>query len=126
MPGRKLTDRRERTYESNSLGSQCLLLASSGIEPEIVERASALAVVSDMVLPVAQVEELLAMKVLAAADDRPQDTMDFQNLVLFNPDYVQATVYDNLRLVEARGYASSQDLLAKYRQMHQCAAGRKV
>jgi hypothetical protein len=94
-----------------------LLLASSGIEPEVVERASPLLIHSDLTLPVACVEDLLALKVLSATERRPQDTMDFQNLVLFNPQYDDASVRAALGLIATRAYDRGQDLQAKYRQM---------
>lgn len=94
-----------------------LLLASSGIEPEVVERASPLLVHADLTVPVACVEDLLALKVLSATDSRPQDAMDFQNLVLFNEDYDDASVRAALALIAERAYDRGQDLQAKYGQM---------
>lgn len=70
-----------------------------------------------LVLHVARVEELLALKVLASADDRPQDAMDFINLVQFNPTFDEEAVLESLRLIEARGYHRGQRLQAKYRGM---------
>jgi predicted nucleotidyltransferase len=94
-----------------------LLLASSGIEPEVVEHARPLLIQSDTTLPVACVEDLVALKVLSAADDRPQDAMDLQNLVLFNPQYDEDAVRAALELIQTRGYARGQDLVAKYEWM---------
>jgi hypothetical protein len=61
--------------------------------------------------------KLLALKVLSATERRPQDTMDFQNLVLFNPQYDDASVRAALGLIATRAYDRGQDLQAKYRQM---------
>jgi len=94
-----------------------LLLASSGIEAEVVEHAERVAVLPGLVLPVARVEELLALKVLTSAEDRPQDVMDFRNLVQFNPAYDEAAVLQALGLIEARGYHRDQGLQEKYRRM---------
>ena len=63
-----------------------LLTASSGIEEEIVSRATAVAIEGVGSVPVAQVEELLAMKVLSMEERRPQDRMDALKLLEINPD----------------------------------------
>ncbi len=58
-----------------------LLFASSGVEPEIVAGALRLEVVPDLILPVAQIGDLIVLKLLASSKDRPQDQMDLVNLV---------------------------------------------
>ncbi len=58
-----------------------LLFASSGIEPEIVAGAGPVEIAFGLVVPVAQVWHLLAMKVLSRDDlRRPQDLIDLRNL----------------------------------------------
>ncbi len=58
-----------------------LLFASSGVEPEIVEGAEPLEVFPEVVLRVASVGDLIALKVLARDDrHRPQDGADLRAL----------------------------------------------
>jgi hypothetical protein len=91
-----------------------LLFASSGIEPEIVERAGkvALAAVGGE-LPIARAEELLAMKVLSMTDQRLQDRLDAQRLLACNPQLDLAITRANLELIQKRGFHREQDLEQK-------------
>ncbi|MEX2620809.1 MAG: hypothetical protein WD250_11395 [Egibacteraceae bacterium] len=50
-----------------------LLFASSGVEPEIVAEAEALTVFADVTVGVVRTGRLLALKLLARADNRPID-----------------------------------------------------
>ena len=88
-----------------------LLMASSGIEAEIAETASAVTLGAESV-PVAQAGDLLAMKILSMCEARLQDRIDAQNLIaMATLDLDQ--VRDRLRLITLRGYHRDQDLLAK-------------
>ncbi len=59
-----------------------LLFASSGIESEIVARATTTEVFPGVWVPVASLGDLIAMKVLARDDDRrPQDRLDLKALL---------------------------------------------
>ena len=58
-----------------------LLFASSGIEAEVCRVAERIEVVPGLVVPVAQSGHLVAMKLLALASDRPQDSVDLHALV---------------------------------------------
>ena len=88
-----------------------LLMASSGIEGEIAETASPVALGAETV-PVAQAGDLLAMKILSMREARLQDRIDAQNLIaMATLDLDQ--VRDRLRLITLRGYDRDQDLLAK-------------
>jgi hypothetical protein len=90
-----------------------LLMASSGIEAEIVARASAVAIEGVGDVPVAQPEELLAMKVLSMDDRRLQDRIDAVTLLEVNREMDLQRVRANLRLIEERGFHRKQDLAAK-------------
>jgi Nucleotidyl transferase AbiEii toxin, Type IV TA system len=90
-----------------------LLFASSGIEPEIVERAENLELPEVGTIAVARAEELLAMKLLSMTPKRLQDRIDAQNLIRFHPDLDLEAVRDNLRLITARGYHRDRDLAAR-------------
>jgi hypothetical protein len=90
-----------------------LLTASAGIETEIVERATLVAIEDIGPVPVAQAEELLAMKVLSMDARRLQDRIDAIRLLEVNPDLDLPRVRDDLRLIETRGFGRRQDLGAK-------------
>jgi predicted nucleotidyltransferase len=90
-----------------------LLMASSGIEPEIVARATTVAIEGVGDVPVAQPEELLAMKVLSMDERRLQDRIDAVMLLEVNREIDLARVRMNLRLIEERGFHRKQDLAAK-------------
>lgn len=88
-----------------------LLLASSGIEPEIVAAAERLEVVPGLELPVASAAHLVVTKLLARDDaSRPQDAADLLALrqVVAQDDIEH--VRRAIALVESRGYARGRDL----------------
>jgi hypothetical protein len=90
-----------------------LLFASTGIEAEIVARATPIDFGSAGRVPVASAEELLAMKVLSMTDTRLQDRIDAQHLLQFTPQLDLSVVREHLRRITTRGYAREQDLEAK-------------
>jgi hypothetical protein len=90
-----------------------LLTASSGIEGEIVDRATPVVVEGIGPVPVAQAEELLAMKVLSMDARRLQDRIDAIRLLEVNPGLDVQRVREDLRLIETRGFGRRQDLAAK-------------
>jgi len=90
-----------------------LLFASSGIEAEIVDRATSIDFGGAGSVPVANAEELLAMKVLSMTDTRLQDRIDAQHLVQLTPKLDMSRVRDHLARITDRGYARGQDLEAK-------------
>jgi nucleotidyltransferase AbiEii toxin of type IV toxin-antitoxin system len=90
-----------------------LLTASSGIEGEIVDRATPVVVEGIGPVPVAQAEELLAMKVLSMDSRRLQDRIDAIRLLEVNPGLDVQRVREDLRLIETRGFGRRQDLAAK-------------
>lgn len=91
-----------------------LLFASSGIEPEIVERATQISVVPGLVLPVASIGDLIAMKLLARDDRlRPADADDLRALrdVATDEDWSVARLA--VTLIESRGFARRRDLVER-------------
>lgn len=90
-----------------------LLVASSGIEREIVEAASAVALPEVGEIPIARAEDLLATKILSMSAQRPQDRMDARGLLLANPALDLALTRDRLRLIRDRGFDRGEDLEAK-------------
>jgi len=89
-----------------------LIAASSGIEEEIVTRATDVKL-GGGVIPVARPEELLAMKVLSMTDRRLQDRIDASSLLALNEHLDLHEVRANLAEILARGYSRDQDLEAK-------------
>lgn len=90
-----------------------LLFASSGIESEIVDRATKISVVPGLLLPVATVGDLIAMKLLARDDRRrPTDADDLRALreVATGDDWQVAR--RAVELIELRGFARGRDLVA--------------
>jgi hypothetical protein len=90
-----------------------LLFASSGIEAEIVDRATPVDFEGAGSVPVANAEELLAMKILSMTDTRLQDRIDAQHLLQFTPKLDISRVREHLARITDRGYAREQDLEAK-------------
>ncbi len=88
-----------------------LLLASSGVEPDIVAAARPMAVVDRLVVPVARVGHLVAMKLLARDDrGRPQDADDLMNLrPLLDPSEVRLA-RGAIARIEALGTHRGRDL----------------
>ncbi|MCB9585785.1 MAG: nucleotidyl transferase AbiEii/AbiGii toxin family protein [Polyangiaceae bacterium] len=89
-----------------------LIFASCGIEAEVVNAASMFDYPGVGAIPVAESEELLAMKVLSMTDQRLQDRIDARNLLLCN-EVDLARVRQRLREIEQRGYDRDQDLSEK-------------
>jgi predicted nucleotidyltransferase len=88
-----------------------LLLASSGIETEICASAEPLAVFPDVVVPVARVHHLIALKVLARDDrSRPQDAADLRQLIRTCQEGDLALAGESVRLIERRGFNRARDL----------------
>jgi predicted nucleotidyltransferase len=94
-----------------------LLFASSGIEPELVDAADAMEILPGIVLPVAKVGHLIALKVLSAVPSRPQDVADLRALA----GVASATDLDlakqALALIEARGFARGKRLLVEFERL---------
>jgi hypothetical protein len=90
-----------------------VLFASSGIEPEVAAAAEPIDVFPDLLVPVAQVGHLIAMKLLAQDDrTRPQDRIDLHALfgVLDGDELERARAA--VRLIEARGFNRGRNLAA--------------
>lgn len=89
-----------------------LIFASSGIEPELVEGADALEIFPGVVVPVASVAHLIALKVLARDDrSRPQDRVDLRQLldVAGSEDLERARAA--LRRIHELGFHRNRDLI---------------
>ncbi|WP_230470212.1 hypothetical protein [Lujinxingia vulgaris] len=91
-----------------------LLFASSGIEVEIVEQAQAIAVIPEVVIPVARPGHLFALKLLSeSADERPQDAMDLRSLREIIVGEERKAAEEATRLIMDRGYGRGRDLSSR-------------
>ncbi len=90
-----------------------LLFASSGIEPEVVAAAEPLEIVEGLVVPVARVGHLIALKVLAMAPNRPLDFTDVKALLREAGAAELQVARDALALIAERGFARGKDLSAE-------------
>ena len=89
-----------------------LLFASAGIEPEIVHRAEPLEILAGVIVPVACIGDLLAMKILARNDQsRPQDAGDIQGLLHAATPQDLDLARDSLRMIDVRGFGRGRDLI---------------
>lgn len=91
-----------------------LLFASSGIEPEIVAEAVTIEVLPNVLLPVARVGHLIAMKILAA---RPRDLEDVQHLLSVADREEIDRTRAALRTIAERDYDRGQDLEGTFQRL---------
>ncbi|HMB79680.1 MAG TPA: nucleotidyl transferase AbiEii/AbiGii toxin family protein [Vicinamibacterales bacterium] len=87
-----------------------LLFASSGIEREVAREAELLTVLPGIDVPVARAGHLLAMKVLARSEARPQDAADIQALLKILDAEERARALEAARLIVARGFGRGKEL----------------
>ena len=90
-----------------------LLFGSSGIEREIVRSADRLEAIPGLVVPVAAVGHLVAMKVLARDDRRrPQDAADLRALLAIASASERGRARRAVEAITRRGFARKRDLRA--------------
>jgi hypothetical protein len=88
-----------------------LLFASCGIEREIVAAAERLEIVPQLVLPIASLGHLVAMKLLARDDRRrPVDADDLRALREVAHEEDWRIAQEAVRLIVDRGFARGRDL----------------
>jgi predicted nucleotidyltransferase len=88
-----------------------LLFGSSGIESEVVSSAMDAEITPGLVVPVATVPSLIALKTLSANwKQRPQDVLDLQQLISAASEQDVATARQMLDLITERGYNRNKDL----------------
>ena len=101
-----------------------LLFASCGIEPEVVAAAESIEVAAGLVVPVAQLGHLLAMKILARDDERrPQDLVDIRNILNVAPQNEIERARGALSLIVERGYQRDKDLLRELEELRISVSG---
>ena len=88
-----------------------LLFASSGIEPELAAAAQLLEVFPGVVVPVATVAHLIALKILARDDrHRPQDRGDLRQLLDVAGEGEIERTREALERIRERGFHRGRDL----------------
>lgn len=108
--GRLATVRLTRTAQGAEVIVD-LLFTSSGIEPEIAQAAERLEITPGLVVPVATVGHLIALKILARDDvTRPQDLADLRALITSAVPDDLSLADEAVRLIEARGFNRDRDL----------------
>ena len=92
-----------------------VLTASSGVEGEIVAQAERLEVAAGLVVPVAALPALLALKVLSRDDvERPQDHGDLRALLRVASPAELDRARTLLTEIEARGFSRGRNLIAQW------------
>jgi Nucleotidyl transferase AbiEii toxin, Type IV TA system len=95
-----------------------LLFASSGIETEIIRAAEGLEIIPGLIVPVARIGHLLALKALARNDrDRPQDLDDPRALLLEAEPQDLEDARVALQLIEERGYHRGRRLREEFERL---------
>jgi hypothetical protein len=89
-----------------------LLFASSGIEPEVVAAAERLEISPGLIVPVARSGYLLALKILAETETRPQDRADALALLETADGVDLQEAREALELIVRRGFDRGRDLRA--------------
>jgi hypothetical protein len=91
-----------------------VLFASSGIENEVVAAATPIEVLAGLVVPVASVWHLLALKTLAG---RHQDITDIKSLLRFADEADLHRAREALELISRRGFDRGKDLQAEFTRL---------
>lgn len=92
-----------------------LLIASSGREAEVVARAETLEVVQGLLLPVARIGHLIALKLLSVAPGRETDSAHLRNLAAVAHDEEWNLASEAVALIQERGFARGRQLDAELR-----------
>lgn len=89
-----------------------LLFASSGIEREVTAEAEPIRIAAGLVVPVARLGHLLAMKILSRDDQRrPQDLLDIRNILNAAGSEELERARSALALIQDRGFGRKKSLL---------------
>jgi hypothetical protein len=102
-----------------------LLIASSGIEPEVVANAETLEVVKGLLLPVARIGHLIALKLLSVAPGRETDAADLRNLAAVATESEWNLASDAVAQIQERGFARGRRLDAELATLRDTKLWRK-
>lgn len=89
-----------------------VMMASTGIEPEVVGAATPATVFPNVVVPVARAGHLVAMKLLSVREGRAKDRMDLDSLREVVDDEEIGLAREAVRLITERGFDRGRDLAA--------------
>ena len=87
-----------------------LLIASSGIETEVVTKAETLEVVQGVLLPVARTGHLIALKLLSVAPGRETDAADLRNLAAVATEEEWNLASEAVAQIQERGFDRGRQL----------------
>jgi sulfur carrier protein ThiS len=87
-----------------------ILIASSGIEAEVVAAAETIEVVRGALLPVARVGHLIALKLLSVAPGRETDAADLRSLAAIADPDEWRRASDAAAQIGERGFSRGRDL----------------
>ena len=87
-----------------------LLIASSGIETEVVSGAETLEVVLGVLLPVARTGHLIALKLLSVAPGHETDAADLKNLSAIATEDEWSLASEAVKHIQDRGFARGRQL----------------
>ena len=90
-----------------------LLIASSGIEAEVVASAEALEVVRGVLLPVARTGHLIALKLLSVAPGRETDAADLRSLAAVATEDEWNIASEAVTQIQDRGFGRGRQLDAE-------------
>lgn len=89
-----------------------MLVASSGIEAEIVKDSEMIEVLPELTLPVARVGHLIALKLLSVSPGRETDHSDLRALASVADEVEWKRAKRAVVMITDRGYARGRDLVA--------------
>ena len=90
-----------------------LLIASSGIEAEVVANAETLEVVRGVLLPVARTGHLIALKLLSVAPGRETDAADLRSLAAIATEDEWNLASEAISQIQDRGFGRGRQLDAE-------------
>jgi predicted nucleotidyltransferase len=90
-----------------------LLIASSGIEAEVVASAETLEVVREVLLPVARTGHLIALKLLSVAPGRETDAADLRSLAAVATEDEWNLASEAVIQIQNRGFGRGRQLEAE-------------
>jgi len=93
-----------------------LLFASSGIEAEVIQSATALEVFPRVTVPVASVAHLSALKLLSVSHKRMKDLADLSALRDVATDADLALTQEACELITSRGFHRELQLLTRFKR----------
>lgn len=93
-----------------------ILFASSGIESEVVDSATPVEIVPQLMLPIATVGHLIALKILSVKPERPQDAADLRALGTVAAQEDLDVARASLDLIERRGFSRGRNLRERFEE----------